>query len=62
MGLIIFARTRPDRVIISAKIFGSIEALIRRIQAASRDIPQHYMCMVPYIATLLAPTALRPLV
>lgn len=52
VGLVIFARWRPGRAIIGAIIFGGIEALIPRVQAAGWDVPQYYMFMLPYLATL----------
>ena len=52
VGLVIFARWRPGRAVLGAVLFGGIEALIPRVQAAGWDVPQYYMFMLPYLATL----------
>ena len=36
-----------------AVLFGGIEALIPRISAAGIEVPQYFMLMTPYVATLI---------
>jgi simple sugar transport system permease protein len=53
VALVIFSRWRPWRALAGALLFGSIEALIPRIAAAGLPVPQYYMLMTPYVATIL---------
>jgi general nucleoside transport system permease protein len=53
VALVIFSRWRPWRALAGALLFGSIEALIPRIAAAGLPVPQYYMLMSPYVATIL---------
>jgi len=52
IALVIFARWRPWRAFFGALLFGGIEALIPQIAAAGFHVPQYFMLMTPYIATL----------
>lgn len=52
IALVIFARWGPWRALIGAILFGCIEALIPRIAAAGFHVPQYFLLMTPYIATL----------
>ncbi len=52
IALVIFARWMPWRVILGGVLFGSIEALIPRLKAIGFPIPQYYLEMTPYLATL----------
>jgi simple sugar transport system permease protein len=52
IALVIFARWQPWRALLGALIFGGIEALIPRIAAAGIQVPQYFVLMTPYIATL----------
>ena len=52
VALVIFARWRPWRAFFGALLFGGIEALIPQIAAAGFHVPQYFMLMTPYIATL----------
>lgn len=53
VALVIFARWSPWRAVIGALLFGSIEALIPRIQATGMNVPTFLLKMLPYVATLV---------
>jgi len=53
IALVIFARWMPWRVILGGVLFGGIEALIPRLKATGVPIPQYYLEMTPYLATLV---------
>ena len=50
--LVIFARWMPGRALLGAILFGGIEALIPRIFAAGLPVPQYFVMMTPFLATL----------
>src|SRR5690606_36156610 len=52
VALVIFARWSPWRALLGALLFGSIEALIPRIQATGTNAPTFLLKMLPYLATL----------
>lgn len=52
VALVIFARWHPWRALAGAVLFGCIEALIPRIAALGIQVPQYFMLMTPYLATL----------
>lgn len=52
IALVVFARWQPWRVLVGALLFGGIEALIPRIAAAGIQLPQYFLLMTPYLATL----------
>jgi ABC-type uncharacterized transport system permease subunit len=52
IALVIFARWQPWRAFAGALLFGCIEALIPRLAAAGVQLPQYFMLMTPYLATL----------
>jgi simple sugar transport system permease protein len=52
VALVIFSRWRPWRALGGALLFGGIEALIPRLAAAGVALPQYFMLMTPYLATL----------
>ncbi len=52
VALVIFARWQPWRALAGAILFGCIEALIPRIAAMGLQVPQYFMLMTPYLATL----------
>ena len=56
VALVIFARWRPWRALAGALLFGCIEALIPRIAAAGIKVPQYFMMMTPYVATIAVMT------
>jgi ABC-type uncharacterized transport system permease subunit len=52
VALVIFARWHPWRALAGALLFGGIEALIPQVSAAGIRVPQYFMLMTPYLATL----------
>jgi simple sugar transport system permease protein len=52
IALVIFARWHPWRALLGAVLFGCIEALIPRIAAIGLHVPQYFVQMVPYLATI----------
>ena len=52
VALVIFARWHPWRALAGALLFGGIEALIPQVAAAGVRVPQYFMLMTPYLATL----------
>ena len=52
IALVIFARWYPWRALAGALLFGCIEALIPRIAAVGLQVPQYFMLMTPYLATI----------
>jgi general nucleoside transport system permease protein len=53
IALVIFARWHPWRALLGAILFGGIEALIPRVAAIGVQVPQYFVLMTPYVATLL---------
>jgi simple sugar transport system permease protein len=52
IALVIFARWQPWRALAGAVLFGAIEALIPRVAAVGIQVPQYFVGMIPYLATL----------
>ena len=52
VALVIFSRWSPWRALAGGLLFGCIEALIPRIAAAGLQVPQYFVLMTPYLATL----------
>ena len=52
IALVIFARWHPWRALAGAILFGGIEALIPRVAAIGVQVPQYFVLMTPYVATL----------
>jgi general nucleoside transport system permease protein len=52
VALVIFSRWQPWRALAGALLFGCIEALIPRIAAAGIQVPQYFVAMTPYLATI----------
>ena len=52
IALVVFARWHPWKALGGAILFGGIEALLPRIAAVGLQIPQYFVLMAPYIATL----------
>lgn len=53
IALVIFARWRPWPALAGAVLFGGIEALIPHIAAAGINVPEYFMLMTPYVATII---------
>jgi len=53
IALVIFAMWDPLRAVIGAMLFGGINALQFRMQAAGTTIPAPFLNMMPYIFTIL---------
>ena len=53
IALVIFATWDPLRAVIGALLFGGINALQFRLQAAGTTIPAPFLNMLPYISTIL---------
>jgi ABC-type uncharacterized transport system permease subunit len=53
IALVVFARWRPWRGFFGALLFGGLEAIIPRIAAVGIKLPQYFVLMSPYLATLL---------
>jgi simple sugar transport system permease protein len=53
IALVIFATWDPVRAVIGALLFGGINALQFRLQAAGTTIPAPFLNMLPYISTIL---------
>jgi general nucleoside transport system permease protein len=52
VALVIFARWSPWRALAGAVLFGCIEAMIPRVAAMGIRLPQYFVLMTPYLATL----------
>ena len=52
IALVIFSRWRLDRAAYGAVLFGCIEALIPRLAASGVQLPQYFVLMLPYVATI----------
>jgi len=53
IALVIFAMWNPSRAILGAVLFGGINAVQFRLQAAGTTIPAAYLNMMPYVTTIL---------
>lgn len=53
IALVIFAMWNPARAILGAILFGGINAVQFRIQAAGTTIPAEFLNMLPYLLTIL---------
>jgi ABC-type uncharacterized transport system permease subunit len=53
IALVIFAMWNPARTMLGALVFGGINAVQFRLQAAGTRIPSAYLGMLPYIATIV---------
>jgi general nucleoside transport system permease protein len=53
VALVIFAMWNPARAVLGAVIFGGINAVQFRLQAAGTHIPATYLNMLPYLATII---------
>jgi len=53
IALVIFATWNPARAVVGAILFGGINAVQFRMQAAGTNIPASFLNMLPYIATIV---------
>ncbi|HEX2979786.1 MAG TPA: ABC transporter permease [Anaerolineaceae bacterium] len=53
IALVIFATWSPARAVIGAILFGGINAIQFRMQAAGTNIPASFLNMLPYVATIV---------
>jgi simple sugar transport system permease protein len=53
IALVIFAMWNPARAVLGAVLFGGINAVQFRLQAAGTNIPAAFLNMLPYLATIL---------
>ncbi len=53
IALVIFAMWNPARSVLGAILFGGINAVQFRLQAAGTRIPAAYLAMLPYIVTIV---------
>jgi ABC-type uncharacterized transport system permease subunit len=53
IALVIFAMWNPARAVLGALLFGGINAIQFRLQAAGAHIPAAYLNMLPYLATIV---------
>ncbi len=52
IALVIFAMWNPARAVLGALLFGGINAVQFRLQAAGTNIPAAYLNMLPYLTTI----------
>lgn len=52
IALVIFAAWNPGRAVLGALLFGGINAIQFRLQAAGTDVPSAFLNMLPYVITL----------
>jgi len=53
IALVIFATWDPGRAVVGALLFGGVNAVQFRLQAAGTTIPPAFLNMLPYIFTIL---------
>jgi len=53
IALVIFAAWNPGRAVLGALLFGGINAIQFRLQAAGTNIPSAFLNMLPYLITLI---------
>ena len=53
LALVVFGAWRPWRVLLGAWLFGGVEALQLRLQAAGANVPVELLSMSPYLVTIL---------
>ena len=53
LALVVFGAWRPWRVLLGAWLFGGVEALQLRLQAAGAGLPVELLSMSPYLVTIL---------
>jgi len=58
IALVIFSGWNPARAVFGAVLFGGINAVQFRLQAAGTDIPAPFLNMMPYVATVVVLAAM----
>ncbi len=58
IALVIFAMWNPARAVLGALLFGGINAVQFRLQAAGTNIPAAYLNMLPYLTTIIVLVAM----
>ena len=58
VALVIFALWDPGRAVVGALLFGGINAIQFRMQAAGTTIPASFLNMLPYLFTILVMVAI----
>ena len=58
IALVIFAMWNPARAVLGALLFGGINAVQFRLQAAGTNIPAAYLNMLPYLTTIVVLVAM----
>jgi simple sugar transport system permease protein len=58
IALVIFAMWNPARAVLGAILFGGINAVQFRLQAAGTTIPSAFLNMLPYLATIIVLVAM----
>ena len=58
VALVIFGTWHPARAAIGAYLFGGVEALQLRMQAAGSSVPASLLLMLPYLMTLIVLTVI----
>lgn len=53
LALVVFGKWRPGRIVLGALLFGLIDALQLRLQAAGAALPYQYLLLLPYLVTIL---------
>jgi len=53
VALVIFAAWDPARAVVGALLFGGVNAIQFRLQAAGTTIPASFLGMMPYIFTIV---------
>lgn len=53
IALVVFGKWRPGKIVLGALLFGLIDALQLRLQAAGAALPYQYLLLLPYLVTIL---------
>ena len=53
IALVVFGKWRPGRIFLGALLFGLIDALQLRLQAAGAALPYQYLLLLPYLVTII---------
>jgi simple sugar transport system permease protein len=53
IALVVFGKWRPGRIFLGALLFGLLDALQLRLQAAGAALPYQYLLLLPYLVTII---------